>query len=154
MLQHRSQTIGWHLTPDAPDDWYEIVVGYDGSEPARRALTRAATLANERTRIVVVGIAEPYPRSGVTIPANRDSAESQRRRDELDDARALLSDRGVEADVVHARGDAVKVLVEASRHADLVIVGSRKLSRFRRLVLGSVSAKVVRDAASDVLVVQ
>ena len=150
MIQH---TIG-HMTPDAPDDWYEIIVGYDGSEPARRALARAATLANERTRIVVVAIAEPYPRSGVTIPVNEDVAEVQHRRDELDDAREFMAERGVDAQLVQARGNAAEVLIEASADADLVIVGSRNLSRFRRLVLGSVSAKVVHDAASDVLVVR
>ena len=143
-----------HMTPDAPDDWYEIIVGYDGSEPAKRALARAAMVADERTRIVVVAIAEPYPRSGVTIPANQDAAEIQRRRAELDDARAILSERGVEAELVQARGDAAEILIEASRDANLVIVGSRKLNRIQRLVLGSVSAKVVRDAACDVLVIR
>jgi nucleotide-binding universal stress UspA family protein len=142
------------MTPDAPDDWYEIIVGYDGSEPAKRALARAATLASERTRIVVVAVAVPYPRSGVTIPANEDAAEIQRRRDELDDARAILSERGVQAELVQARGIAAEILIEASRDADLVIVGSRKLNRIQRLLLGSVSAKVAHDAASDVLVVR
>ena len=146
--------ISGRIAPDAPDDWYEIVVGYDGSEPAKRALARAATLADERTRIVVVAITEPYPRSGVTIPANEDAAEIQRRRDDLDDARAIMSQRGVRADFVQRRGTAADVLVEASRDADLVIVGSRKLSRLRRLLLGSVSAKIVHDAACDVLVVR
>ena len=142
------------MTPEAPDDWREIIVGYDGSEAAKRALARAAQLATERTRIVVVGIAEPYPRNGVTIPANEDAAEMQRRRDELDDAQAILSQRGVEPATVQARGTAAAMLVEASRDADLVIVGSRKLDRFRRLVLGSVSSKVVHGAACDVLVVR
>ena len=154
MLKHRSQNLSWHMTPDAPDDWYEIVVGYDGSDPSRRALARAAELADERTRIVVVAIAEPYPRSGVTVPANEDTAEARRRRGQLDDARVFLSERGLEAELFQARGNAAKVLVEASTDADLVIVGRRKLNRLRRLVLGSVSEKVVRDAASDVLVVQ
>jgi nucleotide-binding universal stress UspA family protein len=148
-----ARRISGRLTPDAPDDWYEIIVGYDGSEPAKRALARAATLASERTRIVVVAVAVPYPRSGVTIPANEDAAEIQRRRDELDDARAILSG-GVHAELVQARGTAAEILIEASRDADLVIVGSRKLNRIQRLLLGSVSAKVVHDAASDVLVVR
>jgi nucleotide-binding universal stress UspA family protein len=142
------------IAPDAPSAWYEIVVGYDGSEPAKRALARAATLANERTRLIVVAITEPYPRSGVTIPANEDAAEIRRRRDDLDDARAILSQRGVRAELAQRRGTAADVLVEASRDADLVIVGSRKLSRLRRLLLGSVSAKIVHDAACDVLVVR
>ena len=39
-------------------------------------------------------------------------------------------------------------LVEAWTDADLIIVGSGRLNRLQRLLLGSVSAKVVRDAAS------
>jgi nucleotide-binding universal stress UspA family protein len=52
------------------------------------------------------------------------------------------------------RGQPADVLLEAADDADLLIVGSRKLSRLERLVLGSVSSKVVHDAAGDVLVVR
>jgi nucleotide-binding universal stress UspA family protein len=55
---------------------------------------------------------------------------------------------------VQARGNPAEVLVEASKDADLVIVGSASLNRLQRLVLGSVSSHVVRDAACDVLVVR
>src|SRR5690349_6990368 len=100
------------VTPGAPDGWHEIVVGYDASEPARRALRRAAKLAKDRTRIVIVAIAEPYPRSGVTIPANEDAAEGRRRRDQLNDALAILSESGLHADTVLARGRAAQELIE------------------------------------------
>ena len=92
--------------------------------------------------------------SGVTIPANEDAAEIRRRGDELREAQTMLRERGVQAEMVHARGNAAQVLIEASKDADLVIVGSRKTNRFRRLVLGSVSSRVVHDAACDVLVVR
>jgi nucleotide-binding universal stress UspA family protein len=150
----RAENASGHMTPDAPDDWYEIVVGYDGSEPAKRALARAGRLANEQSRVVVVAIAEPYPRSGVTIPANEDAAEIRRRGNELREAHAILSERGVQAETVHVRGNAAQVLIEASKDANLVILGSRKTNRFRRLVLGSVSSRVVHNAACDVLVVR
>ena len=131
-----------------------IVVGYDGSEPAKRALERAAALADDRTLIVVVAVVEPYPRSGVTIPANLDPVEARRRRDDLAEARALLSERGLSVDTLQVRGNPASALVEAARDADLAIVGSRSLNRLQRLILGSVSSKVARDAASDVLVVR
>ena len=131
-----------------------VVVGYDGSEPAKRALERTSALADDRTHIVVVAVAEPYPRSGVTIPANLDPAEARRRRHDLDEARALLSERGLSVETLQVRGDPARALVEAARDADLAIVGSRSLNRLQRLILGSVSSKVARDAASDVLVVR
>jgi nucleotide-binding universal stress UspA family protein len=132
----------------------QVVVGYDGSEPAKRALERAAALAGDRTDILVMAVVEPYPRSGITIPANLDTVEARRRRHDLDEARALLSGRGLTVKTLQVRGDPARALVEAGRQADLTIVGSRSLNRLQRLILGSVSSKVARDAASDVLVVR
>jgi nucleotide-binding universal stress UspA family protein len=132
----------------------KIVVGYDGSEAAKRALQSAVALGGDEARIVVVAAAEPYPRSGITIPANCDPAEGRRRRQDLDEAREFLSKRGIEAETIQARGKPADVLVDAARDADLAIVGSRGLNRLQRLILGSVSSKVVHDAACDVLVVR
>lgn len=132
----------------------KIVVCYDGSESATRALESAAALAGDRTLRVVVSAAEPYPRSGITIPANLDRAELQRRRDHLHDAQTFLSDRGLRVETLQLRGDPAAALVEAAADADLAVVGSRRLTRLQRLVLGSVSSKIVHNAACDVLVVR
>ncbi len=132
----------------------KIVVGYDGSEAAKRALERVVAVAPGKSEVVVVAVAEPYPRSGITIPANFDPEEIMRRREDLDEARNFLSSRGIVAEMLQARGDPAEVLVDASKDADLVIVGSRGLNRLQRLLLGSVSSKVVHEAACDVLVVR
>jgi nucleotide-binding universal stress UspA family protein len=132
----------------------KIVVGYDGSAAAKRALERAAALASYPSHVVVIAVAVPYPRSGITIPANRDPEEFRRRADDLDVARRFLSSRGILAETHQARGNPAEMLVDASKDADLVTVGSASLTRLQRLVLGSVSSQVVRDAACDVLVVR
>jgi nucleotide-binding universal stress UspA family protein len=150
----RADSAAERMATEEPHDRRTIIVGYDGSEPAKRALARAGDLAREHTRIVVVAVMEPYPRSGITIAANRDPAEIRRRREELQDAHTVLSRRGIQAETIQVRGNPADILVEASSDADLVIVGSRRLSRLQGLILGSVSAKLVRDAACDVLVVR
>jgi nucleotide-binding universal stress UspA family protein len=132
----------------------KIIVGYDGSGPAERAIERAAALAGVRDRVVVIAVEEPYPPSGITIPANRDAEEFRQRRHDLEEAWRLLSERKVLAETVQARGNPAEVLIEASKDADLVIVGSRGLNQLERLVLGSVSSKIVHEAACDVLVVR
>jgi nucleotide-binding universal stress UspA family protein len=132
----------------------KIVVGYDGSDPAKRALERAMALAGDQGRIVVVVAAEPHARSGITEGAHLDPSEVQRRRKDLDEAQALLVERGFEAETVDAQGDPGNVIVEAAKDADLVIVGSRGLNPLQRLLLGSVSSKVVHRAGCDVLVVR
>jgi nucleotide-binding universal stress UspA family protein len=132
----------------------KIVVGYDGSEAAKRGLERAAQIAGDQSEVVVVAVAEPYPRSGITIPANRDSEEIARRRDDLDEARSFLSSRGIIAETLQALGNPAEILVDASKDADLVVVGSGGLNRLQRLLLGSVSSQVVHEVACDVLVVR
>jgi nucleotide-binding universal stress UspA family protein len=45
------------------------------------------------------------------------------------------------------------VILETAKDADLVVVGKRGLNPLQRLVLGSVSSKVIHRAECDVLVV-
>jgi nucleotide-binding universal stress UspA family protein len=46
------------------------------------------------------------------------------------------------------------VILNSAKDADLVVVGSRGLNPIQRLLLGSVSSKVVHRAECDVLVVR
>jgi nucleotide-binding universal stress UspA family protein len=132
----------------------KIVVGYDGSEAAKRALERATTIAGQSKRIVVVTAAESRAGAGITEGAHLDPSEVERRRRDLEDAKAYLSGRGIEAETIEAQGDPGDVVVETAQDADLAIVGSRGLNPLQRLLMGSVSSKVVHRAACDVLVVR
>ena len=132
----------------------KIVVGYDGSDPAKRALERAMELVDDQGRIVVVVAAEQHARTGITEGAHLDPSEVTRRRNDVEEAKALLSERGIQGEAIEAQGDPGNVVVEASKDADLVIVGSRGLNPVQRLLLGSVSSKVVHRAECDVLVVR
>ena len=132
----------------------KIVVGYDGSEAAKRALERASTLAGVDGQIVVVAAAESHARAGITEGAHLDPSEVEGRRNDLEEAKRLLSQRGVEAQTMEAQGDPGHVIVEAAKGADLTIVGSRGHNPLQRLLLGSVSSKVVHRAEGDVLVVR
>jgi nucleotide-binding universal stress UspA family protein len=117
-----------------------IVVGVDGSEPAERALDRAADLAGYGSTLTVVSVA----RDGEGYAAGP-----------LEQARERLLRRHVTASYLQPVGDPASELVEAARQleADLLVLGRRSRS-LRRLVLGSVSDTVVRHAPCDVLVVR
>jgi nucleotide-binding universal stress UspA family protein len=132
----------------------KIVVGYDGSDGARRALDRAITLAGDDGRLTVVAAAETHARAGITEGARLDPSEIERRRKDLEEAKVLLAERGVDAETIEAQGDPGDVILNSAKDADLVVVGSRGLNPFQRLLLGSVSSKVVHRAECDVLVVR
>jgi nucleotide-binding universal stress UspA family protein len=133
-----------------------IVVGYDGSDAARRALERAAALADgtEVTVVSVVHMLRPVGRGPGPEPL--DPEEVARRDRALEESRELLAERGVAARTVEGVGDPAAVLVEEAREwgADLIVVGTRGLGLGERIVLGSVSTKVVHHAPCDVLVVR
>jgi nucleotide-binding universal stress UspA family protein len=133
----------------------QIVIGYDGSDAARRALERAAGLAaTSGTALVVTAAPLLYPtRRAGDIVDPQDSEEAQRL---LDEARDELRRRGVRARTHEAAGDPGDAIIEAAREskADLVVVGTRGRSTAVRLLLGSVSTKVVQEAPCDVLVVR
>jgi nucleotide-binding universal stress UspA family protein len=59
----------------------------------------------------------------------------------------------VDCETVVLEGQPAETLLGAAGDADLVIVGSRGLGGFKRLMLGSVSDQVVHHAVCPVLVV-
>lgn len=71
----------------------------------------------------------------------------------LDDVAVELGDLDVEWSVLADRRPS-RALVERSREADLVVVGSRGRGGFRGLKLGSVSEQVTRHAKAPVLVIR
>lgn len=132
-----------------------IVVGYDGSETAKRALARAAELAQGGGSVSVVSVVSLHL-GGVHGAVPIDPDEVSQRSVDLSDARATLVDKGLEPTLVEGHGDPAEVIVEAAKSggADLVIVGTRGRNAVQRTLLGSVSSKVVHDAPCDVLVVR
>ncbi len=132
-----------------------IVLAYDGSEPARRALERTAEFANGAA-VTVVGGVHIFPAIG-RAAATIDEDEVAQRKQELMDAAEYLRGKGIEPQTVEARGiDIGDAIVEEARgtDADLIIVGSSGKNLAERIVLGSVSSKVVHGSPCDVLVVR
>lgn len=136
----------------------QIVVGYDGSENARRALERAAELAGPETTVTVVAAVDvhrPVAGRGPGV-APLDPKEVAERERALREAVDLLRERGVAAVPVEGIGEPAKAIVETASEvgADLVVVGTRGRGALARLALGSVSTAVAHDAPCDVLVVR
>jgi nucleotide-binding universal stress UspA family protein len=74
----------------------------------------------------------------------------------LDQTVMDLADFGIEATSVLMRGDAATEIIEYANQnqIDLIVAGSRGLSQMRRLLLGSLSRKLVHYAGCSVLIVK
>ena len=134
-----------------------IVVGYDGSEHADRALQRAVEQAGDGELVVVSSAGLTYGGGhargavGAVDPILEEAAESA-----LEKAKSALASQSVKWRAVEAHGEAADALVNEAKelNADLIVVGTRGLNLAQRALLGSVSTKVVHHAHCDVLVVR
>lgn len=133
-----------------------ILLAYDGSDPAKRALERTAELA-DGAAVTVVSAVHILAGSGRARGAVIDQDEVAERKQELTDAAEYLRAKGIEPKTVEPHGiDVGDAIVEEARGAaaDLIVVGSSGKNLAKRIVLGSVSSKVVHGSPCDVLVVR
>jgi nucleotide-binding universal stress UspA family protein len=74
----------------------------------------------------------------------------------LADTLNYLKERGIEASSVLLHGDAATEILEyvKAHQIDLILAGSRGLSQMKRLLLGSLSRKLVHYAGCSVLIVK
>jgi nucleotide-binding universal stress UspA family protein len=135
-----------------------IAVGYDGSPESEAALTAAVSLARSqgaRLRLIEVvdttWLGTPALMQGPGQFADPRELEA-RARTWLSGKVAGLPD-DVAAEPLVLVGQPEPQLAEQSQHADLVVVGSRGYGPHRAVLLGSVSGRLVRNAACPVLVV-
>lgn len=138
-----------------------IIVGVDGSHDAHRALEWAMKEAAIRHVPLTVVTVHEVAVSGWTgqpiiLPMDQPDVDKARQAAEESVAKAaaqLGESQPASVTVRAVNGLAAQELIEASRDADLLVVGSRGGGGFARLMLGSVSDKVTRHAHCPVVVV-
>jgi nucleotide-binding universal stress UspA family protein len=133
-----------------------IVVGYDDTEPAQRALARAADLAEAFGSNVIVTSVAPVLVGSREMGAVDPTDPPEQHQAELESAKAFLGGRGIEGKYEMTVGDPATAIVELADRveADLIIVGTRQPSLISSLLGLSVSGAVKRKAHCDVLTVQ
>ncbi len=142
------------MTPDVAAAG-RIVVGVDGSGPSLRALSWAARQALLTGSTLDAVMAWEWPTSygwAVPVPTDFDPEEDVRHALEsaLASVRNDYPDLAIDPRVVH--GHPAPILVEASKGADLLVVGSRGHGEFVGMLIGSVSEYCATNGHCPVLV--
>jgi nucleotide-binding universal stress UspA family protein len=124
----------------------KILIATDGLPAAAHAIHESTRLlASKGADILVVSVLDPELHTGGNLDAADDVAKGV----------AILGEHGIAArgEVLEGHyADAIVARAEAFG-ADVVVIGHERANRFVQLLLGSVSATVVRRFSGAVLVV-
>jgi nucleotide-binding universal stress UspA family protein len=135
--------------------FHTILICSDGSEGALQATHTAAELAQQfNSKIVLLNVFDdsnlPHLHEDLPHLIARVQQDVEQR------TGAILHEAGLAYEALREVGDQVDTIqvVAARRHVDLIVLGSRGLSQWRELLLGSVSDGVLMSAPCPVLIVR
>jgi nucleotide-binding universal stress UspA family protein len=141
-----------------PRGFHRIVMASDGSEKAIQAIRAGMELAGDyHADVSVLNVFEPSTAYPCVVRASDPHIYSARVREVI--ARQLepiSAGTGVAYRLSQQQGHPAESLVDFAeqRKADLIVVGSRGIGGFHRLLLGSVSTSVLHHAHCSVLIVR
>lgn len=134
----------------------KILIGYDESDVAKRALERAAELAKAfDSELIVTSVAPIMTNIGRSAGPIDPTDPPEAHIEELKHARTFLEGRGLKADYAPAIGHPAETIAQVAqeRGADLVVLGTHEPSVIGRLFGQSVSESVAHKVHCDVLIV-
>ena len=135
----------------------KILLAYDGSEPSKKASEYALDIAQKyAAQVFVVSVARP-PEMGEDVETEAVIENSRAYHGKLlASVIHLAATRKIEVECEVAVGHpAEQIMYSADRHdVDLIVMGHRGKTVFRRLLMGSISKQVVQHANQPVLVVR
>ena len=134
-----------------------ILVAYDGSEPAQKAVEHAFTTYPDEEIVLLRVIEAADGSTGAGIMAaqemlrDREEKVSKKLPDEID---KLVSDPDIEFRTETTVGKPAREVVRFAEDNDIdhIIIGSHGRSGLSRVLLGSVAEKIVRRAPVPVTV--
>ena len=140
----------------------KILLATDGSDSGEGAVREAISLAGRcSSQLDVVLAVETFQRFASLAPyvvgplATAVDEQEQEAKKYLKGVKARAEEKGIECNVVVKAGDPFNIIVEEARDrgSELIIMGRRGHTRFERVAMGSVTAKVIGNMPGDVLVV-
>jgi nucleotide-binding universal stress UspA family protein len=151
--------------PEVETSLEKILVPFDGSRAAERALGYAAAFARYSGGEIVVVVAYDAPitarrRGGITLEGLRSEMEAEAH-ELASESASLLAERGLRARAIVVRGDIADAILDTidEEAADIAVIGRTGLTseargdERREWGSGSVTDKIVRHASIPVMVV-
>jgi nucleotide-binding universal stress UspA family protein len=143
----------------------KILVAVDGSAPSFNASTYAIDLAKKNdAELILLYIVSPVPYSqfeyaNIGRMKEIETIEKEKAQQEVVDKvkqKATEKKVSVKTDVLIKYTPVVKEIVEYAekKKVDMIVIGSRGMTGFKKLLLGSVASGVVKYSHCPVLVVK
>lgn len=137
-----------------------ILVAVDGSKYSDKAVRYASAIGPPLGAEVILLYIVPMLVSATPyhdIQSDRPFLELQRVGEEiLERSKNLALSLGCEVEALLDHGEPARRIIDiaAERKVDLIIMGSRGISGFKRLFVGSISDKVIKQAFCPVMIVR
>ena len=133
----------------------KILVGFDGSEGAEQALTKAIMMIEEFGELIILAVV-PTPSDESFV--DRDAYKNLKNRAQ-NLINQVINDIGSHDLTVRGiveEGDVAGKIIDIANkeRVDLIVLGSKGASEIGRYPIGSVANKVVQYAAKPVMVVR
>jgi nucleotide-binding universal stress UspA family protein len=128
-----------------------ILVAYDGGEPAHRALETAIELTKKfGAQLAVVSVVPVHPGRAPIDPWDDRPVHDR----QLAEARDILAGQGVVAELIEPAGEPAQAIERVAKEGrfDTIVIGSRGLDAISRFLRGSVSEHVATHAEATVVV--
>ena len=138
----------------------KILVPVDGSDNSYRALDAALVLSEKLgSNITVIHVMEEVPITHIGSEKLLNElleAYKKENQDILSKCTEIATQKGLTINTLLLQGNPASVILDFSKKEkfDILIMGSRGLGKFKELILGSVSSKIVHHSPCAVLLIR
>jgi len=134
----------------------KILLATDGSESAAAAIQEAINIARVcSSRLYVLSVVEVNPEYEALAPNVVEKAETETK-EHVDSVKKRAEKEGIPCEtIVHQGEEPYRFIVDEAKKAktDMIVMGSHGRTGIKRLMMGSVTARVIGHSPCKVLVV-
>lgn len=137
-----------------------ILVPVDGSDNSYRALDAALLLSEKlSSNITVIHVMEQFPITHIgseKLLSEVLETYKKENQDILSKCSEIATQKGLTIKTLLLQGNPASVILDYSKKEkfDLLIMGTRGLGKFKELILGSVSGKIVHHSPCAVMLIR